>query len=72
MICHCFGRSFDVGVLGRRLLETANLMVGVPDYDAYVAHVRTVHPGAAVMTREAFFRERQASRYGDGGRFRCC
>ncbi len=72
MICRCFGRSFDLSRIGRRLSETADLMVGVPDYDAYVAHLSVRHPEAEAMTREVFFRERQAARYGAGGRFRCC
>ncbi|MFA7307530.1 MAG: YbdD/YjiX family protein [Hyphomicrobium sp.] len=56
------------------LARTARLMVGVPDYEAYVAHRRQVHPGDPVMTYEEFFRERQASRYGEnGGKIsRCC
>ncbi|MBV9654346.1 MAG: YbdD/YjiX family protein [Acetobacteraceae bacterium] len=53
--------------------QTANLMVGLPDYDAYVAHRESLHPGQPVMTRTEFFRERQDSRYGGKGRaFRCC
>jgi uncharacterized short protein YbdD (DUF466 family) len=54
--------------------RTARLMVGVPDYEAYVAHRRQVHPGEPVMTYEEFFRERQSSRYGEnGGKIsRCC
>jgi uncharacterized short protein YbdD (DUF466 family) len=54
--------------------RTARLMVGVPDYDAYVAHRKLMHPGEPVMTYEDFFRERQSSRYGEnGGRIsRCC
>ncbi len=54
--------------------RTARLMVGVPDYDAYVAHRKLMHPGEPVMTYADFFRERQASRYGEnGGRIsRCC
>jgi uncharacterized short protein YbdD (DUF466 family) len=49
-------------------------MVGVPDYDAYVAHRLLSRPGEPVMTYDAFFRERQGSRYGDNGRniSRCC
>lgn len=56
------------------LARTARLMVGVPDYEAYIAHRRLVHPGEPVMTYEEFFRERQASRYGEnGGKVsRCC
>jgi uncharacterized short protein YbdD (DUF466 family) len=53
--------------------KTARLMVGVPDYDAYVAHRRTTHPDLPVMTYEEFFRERQSARYDVGkGRFRGC
>ncbi len=54
-----------------RIPETLRLMVGVPDYGRYVAHRRQKHPGEPVMSYEAFFRERQASRYG-GKMSRCC
>jgi uncharacterized short protein YbdD (DUF466 family) len=49
-------------------------MVGVPDYDAYVQHMRLTHPDQPVMTYEEFFRERQEARYGgaDGRPGRCC
>ena len=49
-------------------------MVGVPDYDTYVAHRRANHPDQPVMSYEEFFRERQNSRYGGGnGKIsRCC
>ncbi len=49
-------------------------MVGMPDYDTYVAHRQSAHPGEPVMTYEEFFRERQSSRYGEnGGKIsRCC
>ena len=53
--------------------KSARLMVGMPDYGAYVEHRRTVHPGLPVMTYEEFFRERQQARYAVGkGRFRGC
>ena len=56
-----------------RVAETARLMVGVPDYETYVAHRRTNHPGQLVMSYEEFFRERQEARYAVGkGRFRGC
>ena len=60
--------------LGKGLASTARLMVGVPDYEAYVVHRQTMHPGDAIMSYEDFFRERQASRYGvNGGKIsRCC
>ena len=48
-------------------------MVGLPDYDTYAAHRTATHPDLPVMTREEFFRERQARRYGaGGGGLRCC
>jgi uncharacterized short protein YbdD (DUF466 family) len=65
MICACWPEVL------RRTAETARLMLGVPDYEAYVAHLAAVHPEAAALSRDAFFRKRQAARYGSGG-LRCC
>jgi uncharacterized short protein YbdD (DUF466 family) len=48
-------------------------MVGIPDYENYVSHRRTFHPGEPVMSYEEFFRERQEARYAVGkGKFRGC
>jgi len=56
-----------------RMRRTARLMVGVPDYDSYVAHRRVTHPDEPVMTYEEFFRDCQDRRYGGkGGAIRCC
>jgi uncharacterized short protein YbdD (DUF466 family) len=53
--------------------RTARLMVGVPDYETYVAHRRAQHPGKPIMTYVEFFRERQSARYSvDKGRMRGC
>jgi len=53
--------------------QTGRLMVGVPDYQTYVAHRRANHPDQPIMTYEEFFRERQEARYAVGkGRFRGC
>ena len=56
------------------LARAARLMVGIPDYETYLEHRRTTHPGEPVMTYEEFFRERQDARYAVGkGKFsRCC
>lgn len=64
-------KAADLVRLGKLLRQTARLMVGVPDYDTYVAHVRTHHPERRVMSYEEFFRERQEARYRGGGG-RCC
>ena len=55
----------------QRLAQTARLMVGVPDYDAYVAHLRAAHPDVRPLTHDDFVRAAQAKRYGRGGS-RCC
>ena len=55
----------------RWAVQTARLAVGVPDYDAYVAHMRAHHPQRSPMDRDAFFHERMTARYGKG-RSRCC
>jgi uncharacterized short protein YbdD (DUF466 family) len=34
------------------VVKTARLMVGIPDYETYVMHRQTNHPGQPVMTYE--------------------
>lgn len=46
-------------------------VVGVPDYDTYLEHVRTCHPGQVPMTRAEFERARLEDRYSRPGQ-RCC
>ncbi|HEY0179902.1 MAG TPA: YbdD/YjiX family protein [Dokdonella sp.] len=46
-------------------------IIGVPDYDVYVAHLRTHHPERRVPSYAEFFTERQQARYRGGGG-RCC
>jgi uncharacterized short protein YbdD (DUF466 family) len=58
---------------GRYLGQSLRLMVGVPEYNAYVAHMTNAHPDQTVMSYEKFFRERQEARYGGNGKIsRCC
>jgi len=57
--------------LWRFLVQTGRLIVGVPDYDLYLAHMRRTHPDRTPMDREAFFAERMQARYGRGAS-RCC
>jgi uncharacterized short protein YbdD (DUF466 family) len=57
--------------LWRFLAQTGRLIVGVPDYDLYLAHMRRTHPDRPPMTREQFFAERMQARYGRGAS-RCC
>jgi len=56
-------------------VQTAHLMVGVPSYQNYLDHMRTVHgEDKVVMNYEEFFKERQAARFGEGATriSRCC
>ncbi|WJF91851.1 YbdD/YjiX family protein [Paraburkholderia bonniea] len=61
----------EVRTAGRYLGQAMRLMVGIPDYDTYVAHMRTTHPEQEAMTYEEFFRERQNARYRSGAG-KCC
>ncbi|MGH8031735.1 MAG: YbdD/YjiX family protein [Luteimonas sp.] len=56
----------------RRLVQTARLCCGVPDYDNYVRHMLDKHPDREVMDYPTFFGERQQARFGGGNGFRCC
>ncbi len=55
----------------RLMVQTGRLIVGVPDYGRYVAHMRRAHPDLSPMTPEAFFANRLQARYGRGAS-RCC
>jgi uncharacterized short protein YbdD (DUF466 family) len=61
----------DLSKLGTYLGQAARMMVGLPDYETYVAHTRSQHPERAPMNYEEFFRERQEARY-KGGVGKCC
>lgn len=54
------------------LRQTARLMVGMPDYDAYLRHMREHHPDRPAMDHVTFFRDRQEARYGGKNGGRCC
>ena len=41
---------------GKYLGQAAKMMIGVPDYDNYVEHMRVNHPDQTPMTYEEFFR----------------
>jgi uncharacterized short protein YbdD (DUF466 family) len=46
-------------------------IIGAPDYDGYVAHVRRMHPSTTPMSRDEFTREAMRRRYGKNAS-RCC
>ncbi|HEX8642856.1 MAG TPA: YbdD/YjiX family protein [Allosphingosinicella sp.] len=55
----------------KRTAQTARLMVGLPDYEAYLAHRRVAHPDEPALSRVEFHRDRTARRFGDSAS-RCC
>lgn len=59
-------------LLWQRLVCTARLMVGVPDYEAYLAQRRRFAARAPVLSREAFVRHCAERRLGGRGPGRCC
>lgn len=69
--CIMFG---NLGEAKKYLGQAAKMLIGIPDYDNYVEHMKTNHPDKPYMTYTEFFRERQEARYGGSGEggVRCC
>lgn len=55
----------------RRALRVLRTIIGEPDYERYVAHMRAHHPKCAVASHDEFMRQRMESRYMKPGS-RCC
>jgi uncharacterized short protein YbdD (DUF466 family) len=54
-----------------QVLRTLRRVAGMPDYAAYVEHVRARHPGRTVPSEREFYEEYVKQRY-EGGPTRCC
>lgn len=64
----------EPSMLAKRLRALGCVMrmvLGVPDYERYLAHVRVSHPHATPLTRDEFAREHLNRRYSRPGA-RCC
>ncbi|HYD54175.1 MAG TPA: YbdD/YjiX family protein [Gemmatimonadaceae bacterium] len=57
--------------LARQLASSLRRIIGVPDYERYLAHVRAAHPDRAPLTRADFLAARLEDRYSRPGA-RCC
>ncbi len=58
---------------GKYLGQAARQIVGMPDYDIYVQHMKLTHPDEKPMSYEEFYRNRVEARYGGAnGSVRCC
>ena len=56
-----------VATLWRHLQQSFRLMVGVPDYQTYVTHMREHHPDLTPMDDKTFYRHCIDSRYPSAG-----
>ena len=67
------GRRADgqTGGAGRHIVAGLKRILGMPDYAAYVDHLRRCHPERPVPSEKEFFDQYVAGRYGNGAS-RCC
>lgn len=61
----------DIPGIAQRVARVIRRIIGVPDYETYVAHMRVHHPGQEPMSERDFHRERLTARYSRPGS-RCC
>ena len=55
----------------RGLRRAYRQIIGIPDYEAYLAHISEHHPGERALSRQAFCAQAIDRKYGKGGP-RCC
>ena len=55
----------------RTLKQACRQVFGVPDYERYLEHMATHHPGEPVLPRREFFARSIDRKYGKSGP-RCC
>jgi uncharacterized short protein YbdD (DUF466 family) len=59
------------GGLLSRLARVLRRIIGAPDYERYVLHVRAAHPGEEPMTEAQFSKMQLEGKYSRPGS-RCC
>ena len=57
--------------IASRVAQTVRTVIGVPDYQRYVEHMRVKHPNDKPLSREEFASQRMEDRYAKAGS-RCC
>ncbi len=55
----------------RAIGEATRRIIGAPDYERYLAHMRQHHPAARPLTRDEFARQCLEDKYSKPGS-RCC
>jgi uncharacterized short protein YbdD (DUF466 family) len=56
----------------QKVVQTCRLMVGIHDYEYYVDHMRSQHPGATPLSREEFYRYCLDARFPGAGNVNKC
>ena len=54
-----------------RAASAVRAVLGFPDYERFLSHMRTAHPGDRVMTETEFRHTRLSDRYNRAGS-KCC
>lgn len=65
------GRGGALLDAARVVRQACRQIVGIPDYERYLAHMQAHHPGEALLSRRDFFAQAIDRKYGRG-RTRCC
>ena len=55
----------------RKVLGVVRRLMGMPDYDGFIEHVRACHPERAVPSEREYYDQYLERRYGSGTS-RCC
>jgi uncharacterized short protein YbdD (DUF466 family) len=53
------------------VIDIIRRIIGVPDYDTYLAHMRATNPGCEPLSKDEFSKQRMQDRYSRPGA-RCC
>lgn len=61
-----------IATLFKRLQQSFRLMVGVPDYDTYLEHMKTHHSELTPMDAKTFYRYCVDARYPSSGNMKKC
>lgn len=60
-----------ISSLFSRAASVVRAVLGAPDYNRYLTHMRSAHPGDRVMSETEFIHTRMNERYNRAGS-RCC
>jgi uncharacterized short protein YbdD (DUF466 family) len=55
----------------RTIIKACRTIVGIPDYESYLEHMRARHPGAPVLSAREFHAQAIDRKYAKKGA-RCC